>query len=70
MANDTHKGRKRTPPRPAPPPTAAPEDSPLWKGGRGSQESCTADQQSGEANTHKKAEGKRLALKVTDCWTC
>lgn len=57
----THtKGGNAPPPLP---PTAAPGDTPLWKGGRGSQESSKADQQSREANPHKKAEGKRLPLK-------
>lgn len=50
------------PPTPLPG-TAAPGDAPLWKGGRGSQESCDADRQSGKTKTHEKAEGrKKLAF--------
>lgn len=68
MANDTHKGRKCPPP---PRGTAAPGDTPLWRGGRGSQQSCKADQQSGEADTHEKAEGKKkLVLRTLVVWTC
>lgn len=56
MADATHKGRKCTP---TPPPgTAAPGDAPLWKGGRGSQESCAARHPAGKAETHEKAEGR------------
>ena len=51
---------------PPTPRTAAPGDTPFWRGGRGSQQSYKADQQSGEANIHKKAEGKKkLVLRLS-----
>lgn len=56
MADATHKGRKCT--LTPPPGTAAPGDAPLWKGGRGSQESCAACHPAGKAETHEKAEGR------------